>query len=178
MANATISQIKVGNTTYDIADAEMRAQNDLINCIPNLFHITNYTRTASVSKSIPNNGWTTVDTFYSEGTFGTERLWILDVMLSLAGGSKTGAWRRGYLLTADSNGEASTGWPSHISLGENFTQYVQLIYVVTTDVYARLWHNYGSALTGTCRMKALEFKTLTMNNPINPTVDFDFIGTD
>lgn len=178
MANATISQIKVGNITYDIADAEMRAQNDLINCIPNLFHITNYTRTESVSKSIPNNAWTTIDTFYSESNLGTERLWILDVMFSLAGGTKADAWRRGYLLTASASAEASTGWPSHTSVGGNFTQYVQLMYFVTSDVYARLWHNYGSALTGTCRIKALEFKTLTLDDPINPTMNFDFIGTD
>ena len=195
MANSTISQIKVGNTTYDICDAIDRkdtriAATAVQNHVHQITPTTEIWDTGSLTKSVSNITLTTIHTI---NTYDMAGAWDPDWNFGntdtepMANGiifayvtftipkSSSANGMVSAVLTNLSNGDITvTKGAIRASNSSSFQNnpYYQVFncfsYVDTPNIYFRLWHNCGSTQTITYNIKTFILPFATHSSIVFP----------
>lgn len=172
MANASISQIKVGNITYDICDAVSRNFNERSK-------IKIYDRSDDFSTSIAHNSWKTIAKYVPSNSIANDITCILffDTMFSWSANSNG---RRANLISQNENSQATINSPAIVSAPNmNVVTLNQLIYWSDSQntLYFRGYQftSSGTSLTASVTIKITSFEWPTSN--IDYPLDISEIGT-
>lgn len=172
MANATISQIKVGNTTYDICDAVSRNFNEQSK-------IKIYNRSNTFSVLIDHNSWGIIAKYVPSNNIINNITHILffEAVFSWSANSNG---RRANIISRNENGQAGTSIPSTVfATNINTVIFNQLTYWSDSQnaLYFKGYQSTteGTSLTAGVAIKLTSFEWPTSN--IDYPSDISEIGT-
>ena len=172
MANATISQIKVGNTTYDICDAVSRNFNEQSK-------IKIYSRSNTFSVSIAHNSWGIIAKYVPSNNIINNITHILffDTMFSWSANSNG---RRANLISQNENSQGGINFPSTVFATNIDTTIFNQVTYWSDSQNALYFKGYqsttkGTSLTAGVAIKLTSFEWPTSN--IDYPSDISEIGT-